>query len=226
MGAMDSMQLIRLHLELECIGIDAAGQLVRIECLDPDTLHRVYVARHDSGDTLFFQAGLPLSLRKKLSRLPVSDFFEFPERVKVILAEDRPAGDVHIGKSYIFPETIRPSQYPDAVRLAEVDPGLVRRYDPGLDLSQKEVYGVLADGQLVSTCESSRENEYAGEAWVRTLEPYRRRGYARQVTAAWGHALLRCGKVPFYSHKLHNLASQALAQNLGLVQYLQDAGYA
>ena len=89
-----------------------------------------------------------------------------------------------------------------------------------------EVFGMLADGQVVSTCESSREDKYAGEAWVRTLEPYRRRGYARQVTAAWGRWLQQHGRVPFYSHRAENLASRAVAQSLGLIEYIEDAGYA
>jgi predicted GNAT family acetyltransferase len=82
------------------------------------------------------------------------------------------------------------------------------------------------DGQIVSTCQSSRENDLAGEAWVRTLESYRRRGYARQVTAAWGSWLRQHGKTPYYSHRWDNLASQAVAQSLGLIQYIADAGYA
>jgi predicted GNAT family acetyltransferase len=102
---------------------------------------------------------------------------------------------------------------------------VVRRYDQGLLESGKEAFAVLVDGEIVSTCESSRENEQAGEAWVRTLESFRRRGFARQVTAAWGHWLMQRGKVPFYSHVSANQASRAVAQSLGLVQYIEDAGY-
>ncbi len=223
---MDTLELVRLHLELECIGIDAAGQLIRIPGPAPDTLHRVYVARHDQGDSLFFRADLLASIRRKLRRLPIGAFFEAPKVVKEILADDEPCSEIHIGKSYIFPGLLRPGLYPDAVRLANLDPKMVRQYDPSLDSSRKEVFGIVVDGRIVSTCEASRENEAAGEAWVRTLEGYRRRGYARQVTAAWGNWLLRQGRVPFYSHRWENLASQAVAESLGLVQYIADAGYA
>ena len=223
---MDSMELIRLHLALECKGIDARGQLVRIPCADPDTLHRVYLARHDQGDTFFFRADLPEGIRRKLLRFSAADFFEAPDRIRAVLEEDGPCEEIHLGKSYIFPESLHPSQFPDALRLAEVDPALVRQYDPEMDVSRKEVFGVLVDGKIVSTCESSREDERAGEAWVRTLAGYRRRGYARQATAAWGHWLISHGKTPFYSHRWENFASQALAQSLGLIQYLADAGYA
>lgn len=186
----------------------------------------MYVARHERGDSLFFQANLPHSIRRELQRLPISAFFEAPDRVKAVLAKDRLCEEIHIGKSYIFPGPLRSRLYPDVVRLAELDPELVRQYDPGLDLSRKEVFGIVRDGKIVSTCESSRENEAAGEAWARTLEGYRQRGYARQVTAAWGNWLLSQGRLPFYSHRWDNLASQAVAQSLGLIQYVADAGYA
>jgi RimJ/RimL family protein N-acetyltransferase len=223
---MDAMALIKLHLELECVGIDADGCLVRIPGPNPDTLFRVYVARHHQGDSIFFQRGLATGLRKKLHQLPLNDFFERPEQVKAILLEDRACDETHIGKSYLFSGAISESRFPDAVRLSQLDAEIVRRYDPNLDTSQKEVFGVLINDQIVSTCESSRENDRAGEAWVRTLEGFRRRGYARQVTAAWGNWLLQQNKTPFYSHKWDNFASQAVAQNLGLVQYIDDAGYA
>jgi len=220
------MSLIRLHLALERVGIDEAGQMFRLPGPNPDTLHRVYVARHDQGDSIFFRHNLPQWIGRKLRRLPVSAFFEAPEQVKAILAEDYACDEVHIGKSYVFLAVDLSGKAPDVVRLSSLDPELVRRYDPGLDLAQKEVFGIVAAGQIVSTCESSRENEAAGEAWVRTLEGFRGRGYARQVTAAWGSWLIQQGKVAFYSHRWENIASQAVAQRLGLVQYIADAGYA
>ncbi len=220
------IEIIRLHMALECVGIDAQGQLIRIPGDDPDTLHRVYVARHDQGDSIFYRADVPAATRKKLSHLRVADFFESPERVVVILEADGPVTEQHIGKSYIFPEQIRDHQNLDVVRLSELDSAVVQRYDAQLDFSRREVFGVLVDGEIVSTCESSRENDAAGEAWVRTLEGYRQRGYARRVTAAWAQSLMARGKVPFYSHRWDNLASQAVAQSMGLIQYIADAGYA
>lgn len=222
---MEGIDFIRLHLALEGTGIDASGQLVRLPIPDPDTLFRVYVTRHALGDTIFFQAGLSQPIRDKLLRLPVTDFFTHPERVEAILAEELPCADRHIGKSYIFPDTLNAAHYPDVARLSQVDPGIVQQFNPQFDPGQKEIFGVLVDGKIVSTCESSREDVFAGEAWVQTLEPYRQRGYARQVTAAWGHGLQQHGKVPFYSHKWENLASQAVAHSLGLIQYIEDAGY-
>jgi GNAT superfamily N-acetyltransferase len=222
---MNVYDLIRTQLALEGIGVDDEGQLIRVPCLNPDTLHRVYVARYPGGATIFFQAGLHPALCSCLLRLPVTEFFENPQRVRAILAEDRPCESSFIGKSYVFPDTISVIQYPDVLHLSQADPELVRQYNPEIDPNHKEVFGVMADGKIVATCESSREDDAAGEAWVFTLEPYRRRGYARQLTAAWGHWLQKRGKTPFYSHLRENLASQAVAQSLGLIQWVEGAGY-
>lgn len=223
---MDHSQLTRLHMALECIGVNAAGRLVRIPGLDPDTLHRVYVTQHAGGDTFYFHERLPGPLCEALRGIPVEAYFDDPERIKAALAEDGPCEEIHIGKSYVFPPAISPADFPDVVRISQLPREVVERYDPGLVDCAKEVFAVLAGGEIASTCESSRENDQAGEAWVRTLEAHRRRGFARQVTAAWGYWLVRRGKVPFYSHRQENLASQAVAQSLGLLKYIDDAGYA
>ena len=223
---MNALSLIHLHLALECKGIDAEHQLYRIPCANPDTVHRVYAVRCEAGELLFFRRDTPQIIRERLASLPFEDFFARPDAVQQVMAAHSPCMEMHIGRSYIFPDALDAGQYPDAVRLSRVDPMLVHQYDPSLDLHQKEVFGIIADGRVVSTCESARENDTAGEAWVRTLEPYRRKGYARQVTYAWGHFLQQQGKTPFYSHVRDNHASRALAVRLGLAQYIEDAGYA
>ena len=223
---MNALDYTCLQLELECIGIDALGQLYRIPCANPDTLHRVYVVRCTEETHHFFRQNLPLPLRTKLQHLPFEDYQEHPERVKSILEEDAPCEEYFVGKSYIFSVSLPSSIFPDVVHLSSLNPEMVKQYNPHLDLTQKEAYGIVVDGKIVSCCESIRENERSSEAWVVTREAYRRRGYARQVAAAWGSALLQQGKVPFYSHVIENLASQALAESLGLVQFNIGAGYA
>ena len=39
-----------------------------------------------------------------------------------------------------------------------------------------------------------------------------RRGLAKQVTAAWAAHAWAQGKLPFYSHRMDNLASEGVAQ--------------
>jgi predicted GNAT family acetyltransferase len=88
------------------------------------------------------------------------------------------------------------------------------------EYSQVEVdddrFIVRQGGRKVAVAWSVRQNAHTAEVAVETHISYRRRGYARQVTAAWAAAQLRRGLVPLYSHKAENLASQALAHSLGL----------
>lgn len=223
---MNTFDLLRLHLELECKGVDECMQLYRIPCANPDTLHRVYAVRRPEGEHIFFQEGLPGPLRDRLCKLPFRAYFDDPQQIRAILEDHAPCDEIHIGKSYVFPESITAMKTPDVTRLSQVDPVRLRQYEEGIDLVDREVFGVLVDGRIVSTCESSRENDFAAESWVHTQEDYRRQGYARQVTAAWGNWVIQRGKVPFYSHSMENLASAAVARSLGLILYIEDAGYA
>jgi len=81
---------------------------------------------------------------------------------------------------------------------------------------------VVADGDAVSLCFSSRNATEACAAGVFTVEEYRGHGYAPVVVASWANAVREMGRVPFYSTAWDNLASQAVAQKLGLVLYGAD----
>lgn len=83
-------------------------------------------------------------------------------------------------------------------------------------------YEVLIDQVPVSWAWSIRENGYCAEVAVETLPEFRQRGYARQVTAAWGRAIRQQGRVAFYSHAANNHPSKALAHSLGLIQFAKS----
>ena len=222
---MDALELIRIHLELECVGIDANGGLYRISCDHPDDLPRFYVAHHDQGYSRYFRYDLPQFISEQLMALAPATALHDTEAVRIILGQDAPCHEMHVGKSYVFPDSLSPTLYPDAICLNESHREFMERFSPGMNVADKAVYAIITKGQIVSTCESSRENARAGEAWVQTLPAFRGRGYAAQVTAAWAAHLQEQGKIPFYSHKLTNLASQAVARKLGLMQYIADAVY-
>ena len=208
---IDALELIRIHLELECKRIDLDDFLYRIPCANPDDMSRFYIAQYNEGVVRYFQYDLPASLCERLRMLSPELAFQDIEGVKRILVDHAPCDDFHVGKSYIFPGNLTPDDYPDVARL-EAAPGQLK-------------YAIFADGQIISACESSRENERAGEAWVYTEPAFRGKGYARKVTAAWAHHLQQQGKIPYYSHKLTNVASQSLAHSLRLIHYMDDAAY-
>lgn len=222
---MDSVELIKIHLELECIGVNKSSQLHQIPCADPDDLPRFYIAHHDKGYSRYFRQDLAVSICNQLLALAPETALRAREIVQTILAQDTPCTDIHTGKSYVFPDLTESNIESQAVRLDESHRALIEQFSPDMNIVDKAVFAVIIEGRIVSICESSRENARAGEVWVQTVPDFRGRGFAGQVTAAWARHLQQQTKIPFYSHKLSNLASQAVAQQLNLIQYIQDAVY-
>ena len=213
-GPWQYERLTELQLELECIAVEHGNLLVRIPCAHPDDIPRLLVTRHGDTYRSYFRNDLPRCVRHELEMLAPHQAFDDPERVRRVLALDSPCDDHATFQSYVFPMTLSPDLYPDAVRLPE--PNTIGR----------PVFGIVIDGQVVSACESVRENDICAEAWVWTLPEFQGRGYARQVTSAWAHDLQLQDKLPFYSHKVSNLASAAVARSLGLVHFVTASAYA
>ena len=78
---------------------------------------------------------------------------------------------------------------------------------------------ILVNGHAVSICGCARRTDEAAEASLETAEPFRGRGLALQVTAAWAAAVRASGRIPLYSTSWENLASLAVARKLGLSVY-------
>lgn len=223
------VDLLSRHLELECIGLDRRGRMVPIPGPFPDEISRVYVARDSSGYHRLYRYDLPTAVCATIETLAPEEILADPNVVLPLLAAHAPCEDVWVGVSYTFPETLKPTDYPDAVTLdhrrSRKAREQIQMYDPELLARPWPVSAVIRDGIIVASCVSARENGRAGEAWVRTHPAYRRRGYARQVTAAWAKRLLSLGKIPFYSHRLDNPGSAGVARSLGLQPFIQDVGY-
>lgn len=83
-------------------------------------------------------------------------------------------------------------------------------------------FAVVQDGVAVSTCFSSRIDDRSAEAGVWTDPDYRGQGFASFVTQSWAAAVYASGRIPFYSTSWDNMASQAVARKLGLVQIGED----
>lgn len=224
---MNTGALITIHLHLECIEVDARGHLVPIPCPNPDTVPRLYVAQHADDGSLsrFVRHDVPDAVRRALLEIPPEEALHDHDRVRAVLAADGPCEELHYGQSCVCPDKFTQFDSPDVVRLTEDYRALIEEFDNALDLSAGAVFAVTRAGHIVSTCQSSREDEAAAEAWVRTLPGYRGRGFACQVTAAWvSHAWAR-HKLPFYSYRMDNLASRGVARSLGLVSFITDAAY-
>jgi GNAT superfamily N-acetyltransferase len=201
----------------------------------PEETPRYYVARAAWGAThILIRHDLPSALRKGLSALSVDRALTDHDAVVAIFARHNTiCWNVWLGRTARFPVDLDPALAAGVVALpagldvyGEAEPHHRERYTaaPSAPFVPRQ-FAVIEDGLVVATCESSRESGVAAEAWVRTLPAYRGRGYARRATAAWALDARARSKEPFYSHHRDNLASAAVARALGLVPFLEDAGY-
>lgn len=76
----------------------------------------------------------------------------------------------------------------------------------------------IVDGKVVAVCFCSRIGPGC-EAGAETLEEYRGKGYAGEVTARWAGQVYAMGKTALYSTGYENAASRQVAKKLGLEQY-------
>jgi GNAT superfamily N-acetyltransferase len=222
--AANPQRLVDMHLALEGIGVDRDGRLVRLPAPDAEEIPRFYAARFAGGECRYRRQDLAEAIARALYQLPLATVFGDPAAVQRLLAGSA-GGEIWLGKSYVADRPIPAAAYPDVVRLDQADHLLVERFDPQLAAKRRPVFALLIQGEIAATCVSTHENAQAGAAWVQTSPRFRRRGYGRQVTAAWAAELQRLGKLPLYSHHWDNVASQALVESLGFRRYAEDIGY-
>lgn len=205
---MDALHLLQLQLELECKRVDTEGLLYPVPCDNPDDLSCVFVARHAAGWTIYFRHDLPLSLRQRLKTLPAEQLWADVETVQTLLAAERIESARHIwrGSTYHFAQLPSPAETPDVI-------------------AHEGAFVMMQAGEPVAWAWSSRTNARAAELAVETKPAFRRRGFARQVAAAWARSQLQRQKVAFYSHLHDNLPSRALATSLGVVHIMDVVGY-
>ncbi len=206
----------------------------------PEETPRYYVARAAWGVwRVYIRPDTPAALRLDLSALPPEQALNDPDAILRRFAQHGVAcQSIWQGRTARFPSDLDPTLAAGVIPLpAGLD--VYGERAPSLEAPAEErpeetgaraapftpcQFAIIADGLVVSTCESSRESGYAAEAWVRTLVTYRGRGYATRVTTAWALDVRRRGKEPFYSHHRDNQASAGVARALRLTPFLEDAG--
>jgi predicted GNAT family acetyltransferase len=82
------------------------------------------------------------------------------------------------------------------------------------------------EGLAAAEAWSARSTDESAELAVETRPEYQRRGYGRQVCAAWANDQLDTGRIAFFSHAVENVASAALAKSLGVRHFMDNVNYA
>jgi RimJ/RimL family protein N-acetyltransferase len=228
---LTELELMAIHIQA-LFTHDGQSRLLRINepgggALAPP----LFFGRTRTGNLWRFRADLPEMLIEKLEVLcgvePVGMEFHrqprYAESYVRLLETHAPVHKLWMGPAYYFRERLEPSR---PVRVitepnAELLRGGFEKLIPELPAWQPFL-GLVEKGQAVSICRSVRITHAAHEAGVETLPEFRGKGYAKDVVAGWARVVHSIGAIPLYSTSWENIASQALAKKLPLVQYGTD----
>jgi GNAT superfamily N-acetyltransferase len=203
---MGPRELILREAELE-YRVAMHGDTIRVTPDNSDNVPCVAAARHAKGFLLLFREALPVEERARFVQLGAEQLLSLSdgEISMLCVAADR-AYRVVDCCWYCITRIPELSEFPDVVQ-------------------RDGRFVIERDGREVAEAWSCESGSQAAEVEVKTLEEYRRRGYARQVVAAWAYHTRREGKTAYYSHLTSNAASRALVENLGGVWYADMREY-
>jgi hypothetical protein len=202
---VDRRELVEMKIAME-FGVAPAGDTLPAAQSNDEGQPLLLVSQFEGGHAVFYRFDLPPCIRDELATLGPDSLLHDTARVQAILERHAPVEHVYRIRWYTIERTPEPTEFPD-----------VTHHDSR--------YVVLVDGEVVSWARTDQETAFAAEVSIETNEAFRRRGYARQVTAAWAASVLAAGKVAYYSHLLANAPSQAVAESLGLVHLSDEIEY-
>lgn len=228
---------------------DEAGRLVRVREHNGAPAPRFFLGRTAGGVVCRCRHDVEDALCRALGAAVTEDPVDFaaevasdgraadPARYVDLLVRAAPVAAVWGGPAFYFPTEIpdlatvtgdRPPWGPPwgAVALVtEVNVDVLRPLLPAWvpDVHRSPpLMALVVDGQAVAVCGSVRITARVHEAGVDTAAPFRGRGYAPRVVAAWARAVRALDAEPVYSTSWQNAASRAVARKLGLVLYGTD----
>ncbi len=201
---MQSLDLFHLQINLE-YQLDKDGSILPFPGSSEQAWYLVY--KYDQGYETFFNRVLTDEIRMRLRRLELGAAFEHPSWVRKVLEE---GGFPCKGEDTFWSGYFSCAPQTDGLWQSMID---------------EDCWVIVQDGQVVCRAGSIRQNSYCAEVFVETIPGYRRRGYARQVVAAWAQAILESGMESFYSYRMSNEISAALARSLGVKWYADVAAY-
>jgi hypothetical protein len=189
--------------------------------VDPsgDELPLVLIARtFDGGLVSYLSEAMSNELQRELEGKKKVGF-PAADSIVCTLRSNGIQSETNISKTYIFPQRYANTEDSIARCLSNTD---LRVKEFRFDKLAEQVYAIEEDDRLLSACVSVRQNSDSAEAWVFTSLEHRGRGFAQLVVSAWAKDMIRAGLVPFYSHKIENVASASVARKLGLIPVFEE----
>lgn len=235
------LALMRWHVEA-LYTHDDVGRIVRVREHEGARAPRYFLGRTDGGVVCRCRDDVDPAECIALHDLAATDPVELTAEVASegravdvaryanLLTPANPVTKVWGGPAYRFPSSI-----PDARVRGDADAAVVLVTDSNADLLRPLLSAWLPDvhhspplmacvagGEAVAVCGSVRITAKVHEAGVETAAPFRGRGFALAVVAAWAREVRARGAEPLYSTAWSNTASRTVARKLGLVLYGTD----
>ncbi len=203
------------------LALNPQGRIIR-QSPQADDLPLILLAHTAEGQTVAYLGDdCPVELQCELANQAAN--VEFPQ-VEPLLHLLRAYGiqpTVGHFKTYVFPEQSAQVELDPVKHFPKDDPKVMDfRFSGFADT----VYAIEKDGIIRAACVSVRQDADCAESWVFTAPPWRRQGLAQKVVMAWARDMRSQGIVPFYSHKIENLASANLAAQLALIPVFEEIG--
>jgi len=216
---MKPMEYLFMQMRLEGIRLNREGLLTSLSAECDDLPLALFVKSSDGQTASFFSEATSPELRETLNQSGKEIPFPDSRPKPVLISNAGVAIRIELYKTYRFPEKI-PGPETAALRyLSKNDPRIV---DFGFGGFADEVYAVEEGGAIVSACVSARQNAECAEAWVYTAGTHRRRGLAQQAVRAWSREMQARNLIPFFSHKMENIASAGLAGKMELIPVFEE----
>lgn len=217
---MNPLEALQFQLRLEGFEIVNGNRLRQVETVPCEEIPLMVLAQLADGRVAaYFDESLPLNLYLEL--MESARHIPFPTIGPLLetLAKQHISFQVGHYKTHLFPAAFLDFVSNQVECRSKDDPQVCHF---GFGDFAEYVYVIERDGKIASACVSTREDKKCGEAWVCTDPQYRHQGLAQHVVGAWARNMLAAGKVPFYSHKIENIASAALAKRLGLLPAFEE----
>ena len=215
---------------------DADGRIrsLRRPWSRPGDAPRFFMGRTLEGNVWRFRHDLPDDVVRELEVLcrsePRAKRLARPPRnagrIRTAIQAHGPITGEYRGPAYLIPEG--PDTPIDAVRVTKENVHVLETGFPWMVppiMSEADIGPVTAavvGSNAVSICYCARLSPLGAEAGVQTLEPMRGKGHATNAVAAWAAAIRRQGLLPLYSASWENVASQRVANKLGMACYGED----
>ncbi len=230
--SLSDLQYMDLHIST-LFDSDPGGRLRYVNEVGNPPAPRFFMGRTNSGNRWRFRYDLPNAVVEQLNQLCLAeplahDLARVPQNytaIRAVLDEHAPIQAEYRGPAYWIPIGLqRPA---NVVTISESNADLVRiGFSWLLPLSGSVAYepivATVVEGNAVALCHCSRIPGQATEAGLETMAPFRGMGYATEAVAGWSAEVWRRGCMPLYSTAWTNLASQRVAQKLGMVCYGED----